>query len=46
VIAYGIGAGPGGRELRAVLEGGGNTGLADPEQFAGFVDEDDPKASC
>jgi malate synthase len=43
VIAYGIGAGPGGRELRALVEGGGNTGLADPEQFVGFVDEDDPK---
>jgi malate synthase len=44
VVAYGIGAGRGGRELRAILEGGGNTGLADPAQFAGFIDEDDPKS--
>jgi malate synthase len=44
VIAYGIGSGPGGRELRAILEGGGNTGLADADQFVGFIDEDDPKS--
>jgi malate synthase len=44
VIAYAIGAGPRGRELRVMVEGGGNTGLADPAQFVGFIDEDDPKS--
>ncbi|HEY5681940.1 MAG TPA: malate synthase G [Pseudomonadales bacterium] len=42
VIAYGIGDGPGGRRLRAILDNGGNTGLENPEQFVGFIDEDDP----
>ncbi len=45
VVAYGIGADEqGNRQLRAVLDNGGNTGLADPEQFVGFVNEDDPSA--
>jgi malate synthase len=45
VVAYGIGAdGNGVRQLRAVLDNGGNTGLADPGQFVGFVDEDDPSS--
>jgi malate synthase len=42
VMAYGIGAGAGLRQLRAILTDGNNTGLADPAQFVGFVDEDDP----
>ena len=42
VVAYGIGGGAGDRQLRAVLADGGNTGLVDPGQFAGFVDEEDP----
>ncbi len=42
VIAYGIGAGEGGRQLRAILDNGGNTGLVYPDQFVGFVHEDDP----
>ncbi len=45
VVAYGIGADASGRRyLRAVLEDGGNTGLLDPGQFVGFVDEADPSA--
>ncbi|MFU8816984.1 MAG: malate synthase G [Pseudomonadales bacterium] len=44
VVAYGIGEGGGGRQLRAVLSNGGNTGLMDPEQFAGFVGEAEPSA--
>ncbi len=44
VVAYGIGEGGGRRQLRAILRDGGNTGLTDPEQFAGFVGEDDPEA--
>ena len=42
VRAYAVGSGGGSRQLRALLEDGGNTGLADPEQFVGFVDEADP----
>ena len=42
VVAYGIGGGAGDRQLRAVLADGGNTGLVDPGQFAGFVHEEDP----
>jgi malate synthase len=44
VVAYGIGNDGGRRQLRAILDNGGNTGLADPEQFVGFVDEDQPRA--
>ena len=44
VVAYGIGSGNGGHQLRAILANGSNTGLADPDQFAGFVGEDDPSA--
>jgi len=42
VMAYGIGEAGGVRQLRAILNDGNNTGLANPDQFAGFVDEDDP----
>jgi len=45
VVAYGIGADTAGmRYLRAVLDNGGNTGLLDPAQFVGFVNEADPSA--
>ncbi|MEJ2090391.1 MAG: malate synthase G, partial [Gammaproteobacteria bacterium] len=45
VVAYGIGAdGSGTRQLRAVLDNGGNTGLKAPDQFVGFVNEDDPSS--
>lgn len=45
VVAYGIGADAAGtRQLRAVLDNGGNTGLEHPDQFVGFDDEDDPSA--
>jgi malate synthase len=44
VIAYGIGEGGGRRQLRAILNDGGNTGLADPEQFVGYVGEHEPSA--
>ena len=42
VRLYGIGQGPDGNGLRAVLADGGNTGLADPSQFCGHVGEDEP----
>ena len=43
VVTYGIGAGEdGSRQLRAILQDGGNTPLADPEQFVGFVGEPEP----
>jgi malate synthase len=42
VAVYGIGNGKGIRQLRAILRDGGNTGLRDPDQFAGFVGEDGP----
>ncbi|MGE0626071.1 MAG: malate synthase G [Pseudomonadales bacterium] len=45
VVAYGIGADASGmRHLRAVLDDGGNTGLVNPAQFVGFVDEADPRS--
>jgi malate synthase len=44
VVAYGIGAGDGDHQLRAMLSDGGNTGLAHPGQFAGFVGDDEPSA--
>ena len=45
VVAYGIGAdGEGVRQLRAVLANGGNTALADPSQFVGYVNEAAPSA--
>jgi len=48
VIAYGIGVNvgeeAGQRQLRAILDNGGNTGLQNPDQLAGFVNEDDPSA--
>ncbi len=42
VVGYGIGEGSGDRQLRAILREGGNTGLKDPAQFAGYVGEDEP----
>jgi malate synthase len=45
VVAYGIGSDDAGnRQLRAMLDNGGNTGLKDPEQFVGFVNEEDPSS--
>ncbi len=45
VVAYGVGADTAGtRHLRCVLADGGNTALADPSQFLGYVDEDDPSS--
>ena len=44
VIAYGIGDDGGRRQLRAILDSGDNTGLQNPDQFAGFINEDDPSA--
>jgi malate synthase len=43
VTAYGIGASADGeRSLRAIISDGGNTGLADPSQFVGYVQEESP----
>ena len=44
VRLYLIGSGPGGNSLRAVLENGSNTGLADPGQFRGHVGDSEPRA--
>ncbi|MBK80733.1 MAG: malate synthase G [Gammaproteobacteria bacterium] len=44
VAAYGIGEASGRHELRAILQDGGNTGLEDPDQFAGFVGDGEPSA--
>jgi malate synthase len=45
VAAYGIGESEGGhRQLRAILQDGGNTTLANPEQFVGFVGEPEPSS--
>ncbi|MCZ6709732.1 MAG: malate synthase G [Gammaproteobacteria bacterium] len=44
VVAYGIGDNAGRRQLRTILEDGANTGLENPDQFVGFVNEADP--SC
>jgi malate synthase len=44
VVAYGIGDDTGRRQLRAILDDGGNTGLENPDQFVGFVDEADPSS--
>jgi malate synthase len=45
VVAYGVGADDSGvRQLRAVLANGGNTALADPDQFVGYVNEAEPSA--
>ncbi len=45
VVAYGIGQSDGKpAQLRAVLSSGGNTGLADPAQFVGYVGEGEPSA--
>ena len=42
VVTYAVGSGSGPKQLRAILDDGGNTGLVDADQFVGFVDEDDP----
>ena len=43
VVAYGVGTDAGGcRQLRCVLADGGNTALADPGQFKGYVGKDEP----
>ncbi len=43
VTQYAIGADANGhRQLRALLNDGGNTGLVDDSQFVGFVNEEDP----
>ena len=45
VSAYGIGVSDQGvRQLRAILDDGGNTGLQDPSQFVGYVNEEDPSS--
>lgn len=45
VVAYGIGQSDGKpAQLRAVLSSGGNTGLADPAQFVGYVGKGEPSA--
>ena len=45
VVAYGIGeSSDGQRQLRMVLQDGGNTALAQPEQFVGFVGESEPSS--
>ena len=45
VVAYGIGTSDDGqRQLRAILQEGGNTPLADPQQFIGFVGEPEPSS--
>ena len=45
VTSYAIGADADGqRQLRAILDNGGNTGLEDPSQFVGFVNEDAPSS--
>jgi len=44
VVAYGVGEGNGGAQLRAMLADGGNTGLEDPQQFAGYVGDGEPSA--
>ncbi|MDP6377679.1 MAG: malate synthase G [Pseudomonadales bacterium] len=43
VIAYAIGEGAQ-RSLRALLDDGNSTGLVDPDQFEGFVDEEHPRS--
>jgi malate synthase len=45
VVAYGIGeSSDGQRQLRMILQDGGNTALAQPEQFVGFVGESEPSS--
>ncbi len=45
VTAYAVGADDAGqRQLRVILNNGGNTGLADPGQFVGYVDEAAPSS--
>ncbi len=42
VRLYGVGDGPDGCALRTILDDGRNTGLADPDQFKGYVGDDEP----
>ena len=45
VVAYGIGeSSDGQRQLRMILQDGGNTALTQPEQFVGFVGESEPSS--
>ncbi|MDE0365053.1 MAG: malate synthase G [Gammaproteobacteria bacterium] len=44
VVGYLIGSGRDGNALRAALADGGDTGLADPAQFRGYVGGDEPTA--
>jgi malate synthase len=44
VIAYALGDNGGRRQLRAILDNGGNTGLSDPAQFVGYVGEQELSA--
>ena len=44
VVTYAIGSDGTNRQLRAILDDGGNTGLRNPAQFAGFVNEAEPSA--
>ena len=45
VSAYGIGADAQGiRHLRCILADGGNTALVDPNQFIGFINEENPSS--
>ena len=45
VTTYAIGTSEAGvRQMRAILDNGGNTGLADDGQFVGYVNEEDPSA--
>lgn len=45
VVAYGVGTSDGQpAQLRAVLGNGGNTGLANPAQFVGYVGDQEPSA--
>ena len=45
VTAYAIGTGADGqRQMRALLNNGGNTGLQDATQFAGYINEEDPSS--
>ncbi len=44
VTAYLIADDNGTRRLRALTAEGGNTGLKDPDQFVGFIGEDDPSS--
>ncbi|MFM8354932.1 MAG: malate synthase G [Gammaproteobacteria bacterium] len=42
--AYQDGASSGSRQLRVILNDGNSTGLVDPDQLVGFVNEDEPES--